>query len=240
MKLNCIIVDDEPLAQDVLDTYISRIDALHLAARCKNAFEAMNELHKKKIDIMFLDIKMPTLSGLDMLKTIDNPPKVILTTAFSGLGAESNEYGVIDYLLKPIAFDRFLKAVNKILIPVRTAVAAEAPAVTGTVSEVIFFKADKKIHKYYFADILYFQGSGNYVKVVSKKDKPILVLDKMSELMEKLPADLFLRVHKSYIINLKHIKHFHGNVIKVNDLEIPLSQSFKDEFLKRLEGWRTT
>ncbi len=236
MKLNCIIVDDEPLAQDVLETYISRIDALHLVARCKNAFEAMNVLHKKKIDIMFLDIKMPTLSGLDMLKTIDNPPKVILTTAFSEFGAESYEYGVIDYLLKPIAFERFLKAVNKILIPARTAAPVEAPSGTSSVPEVIFFKADKKIHKYFFADILYFQGSGNYVKVVGKTEKAILVLDKMSELMEKLPADLFMRVHKSYILNLKHIKQFQGNMIKVDDLEIPLGQSYKEEFLKRIEG----
>ncbi len=141
MKLNCIIVDDEPLAQDVLETYISRIDTLHLAAKCKNAFEAMNELHKKKIDIMFLDIKMPTLSGLDMLKTIDNPPKVILTTAFSEFGAESYEYGVIDYLLKPIAFERFLKAVNKILIPARTAAPVEAPVATSTAPEIIFFQS---------------------------------------------------------------------------------------------------
>ncbi len=234
MKLNCIIVDDEPLAQDVLDTYISRIEALHLAARCKNAFEAMNVLHKKKIDIMFLDIKMPTLSGLEMLKTIDNPPKVILTTAFSEFGAESYEYGVIDYLLKPIAFERFLKAVNKILIPARTSTPDEAPTEKSTVPEVIFFKADKKIHKYFFADILYFQGSGNYVKVVVKTEKAILVLDKMSELMEKLPDDLFMRVHKSYIVNLNHIKQFHGNMIKISDDEIPLGHSYKEKFMKRL------
>ncbi len=236
MKLNCIIVDDEPLAQDVLDTYISRIDALHLAARCKNAFEAMNVLHKKKIDIMFLDIKMPTLSGLDMLKTIDHPPKVILTTAFSEFGAESYEFGVIDYLLKPIAFKRFLKAVNKILIPARASAPVETPAEKSAAPEMIFFKAEKKIHKYFFADILYFQGSGNYVKVVSKTRKAILVLDKMSDLMEKLPAGLFMRVHKSYIVNINHIKQLQGNMVKVGEDEVPLGQSYKEEFMKRLGG----
>ncbi len=236
MTLNCLIVDDEPLAQDILETYINRMDALHLTAKCKNAFEAMNVLHTQPIDLMFLDIKMPTLSGLDMLKTIENPPKVILTTAFSEFGAESYEYGVTDYLLKPVSFERFLKAVNKILIPSRASLPAEPQAIQSPPPEVIFFKADKKIHKYFFKDILYFQGSGNYVKVVSKTEKAILVQDKMSELMEKLPADLFLRIHKSYIINLNHIKQFHGNVIRIGDEEIPLGQSYKEEFLKRLGG----
>lgn len=236
MTLNCIIVDDEPLAQDVLEAYINRIDALQLTAKCKNAFEAMKVLHTETVDLMFLDIKMPTLSGLDLLKTIDNPPKVILTTAFSEFGAESYEYGVTDYLLKPFAFERFLRAVNKILIPARTSAPSESPAVKSTAPEVIFFKADKKIYKFFFADILYFQGSGNYVKVVSKTEKAILVQEKMSELIEKLPADLFLRIHKSYIINLNHIKQFHGNIIKINDEEIPVGLSYKEEFLQRLGG----
>jgi response regulator of citrate/malate metabolism len=117
MKFNCLIVDDEPIAQQILEQYIAQIEALHLIEKCSNAFEALNVLHKEQIDILFLDIKMPSLSGLDMLKTLQNPPKVILTTAFSEYAVESYEYGIIDYLLKPIAFKRFLKSVNKILIP---------------------------------------------------------------------------------------------------------------------------
>ncbi len=236
MNLSCIIVDDEPLAQEVLETYIKRIDTLHLTAKCKSAFEAMNVLHTEQIDIMFLDIKMPTLSGLEMLKTIDNPPKVILTTAFSEFGAESYEYGVTDYLLKPISFERFLRAVNKILIPARATTPAEKQPAPSAAPEVIFFKADKKIYKYFLTDIVYFQGSGNYVKVVSKTEKVILVQDKMSELLAKLPSNVFLRVHKSYIINLNQIRQLQGNMIKIEDTEIPLGQSYKDDITKRLGG----
>ncbi len=231
MKLNCIIVDDEPLAQDVLETYIGRIEALQLTAKCKNAFEAMNVLHKKKIDIMFLDIKMPTLSGLDMLKTIDNPPKVILTTAFSEFGAESYEYGVSDYLLKPIAFERFLKAVNKILIPAHGAAIPESSTPKQPAPEVIFFKADKKIHKFHHKEILYLEGYGNYVKVHNTQGKPLLVLDKLSNMAGQLPAGQFLRVHKSYIINLEHVSHIEGNRLMLGDTEVPVSGTYKQDLL---------
>lgn len=237
MKYQCLIVDDEPVAQQILEKYINQIEALHLIAKCSNAFEAMNILHQEKVDILFLDIKMPSLSGIEMLKTIQNQPKVILTTAFSEFAVESYEYGVIDYLLKPIAFERFLKTVNKILLPqnidFNNGKAEEKLTIQPT---FIFFKANKKIFKYYLVDILFIEGSGNYIKVHAQNDKPLMVLDKLTDLLEKLPPRQFLRVHKSFIINISHIIKIEGNVLFIRDREIPISNTFRkdlDEVIQR-------
>ena len=237
MKYQCLIVDDEPVAQQILEKYINQIEALHLIAKCSNAFEAMNILHQEKVDILFLDIKMPSLSGIEMLKTIQNQPKVILTTAFSEFAVESYEYGVIDYLLKPIAFERFLKTVNKILLPqnidFNNGKAEEKLTIQPT---FIFFKANKKIFKYYLVDILFIEGSGNYIKVHTQNDKPLMVLDKLTDLLEKLPPRQFLRVHKSFIINISHIIKIEGKVLFIRDREIPISNTFRkdlDEVIQR-------
>lgn len=237
MKYQCLIVDDEPVAQQILEKYINQIEALHLIAKCSNAFEAMNILHQEKVDILFLDIKMPSLSGIEMLKTIQNQPKVILTTAFSEFAVESYEYGVIDYLLKPIAFERFLKTINKILLPqnidFNNGKAEEKLTIQPT---FIFFKANKKIFKYYLVDILFIEGSGNYIKVHAQNDKPLMVLDKLTDLLEKLPPRQFLRVHKSFIINISHIIKIEGNVLFIRDREIPISNTFRkdlDEVIQR-------
>ncbi len=228
MKHQCLIVDDEPIAQQILEGYIFQIDALHLVGKCNNAFEALNILHREKIDILFLDIKMPSLSGLEMLKTLQNPPKVILTTAFSEYGVESYEYGIIDYLLKPIAFERFMKAVNKILMPKNEELSTRGIENNAEIETTfIFFKADKKIHKYHFADILFIEGSGNYVKIHTQNEKPLMVLDKLTELQEKLPAKQFIRVHKSFIVNISHIQKIEGNMINLKDKVIPISATFK-------------
>ncbi|MCZ8023622.1 MAG: LytTR family DNA-binding domain-containing protein [Flavobacterium sp.] len=233
MKLNCLIVDDEPIAQQILEKYIKQIDALHLVGKCNDAFEALNVLHRDNIDVLFLDIKMPSLTGLDMLKTLQHSPKVILTTAFSEFGVESYDYGITDYLLKPIPFERFLKAVNKILIPKNEDLSTGGMESKAEIEPTfIFFKADKKIHKYFFADILFIEGNGNYVKIHSQHEKPIMVLDKLTELQEKLPKKQFIRVHKSFIINVSHIQKIEGNMINIKQKVIPISATFKSN----LEG----
>jgi len=235
--MNCIIVDDEPIAQEILENYISQIGHLHLVAKCSNAFEAITILHTTKIDLMFLDIKMPGLNGLDMLKTLSNPPKVILTTAFSEFAVESYEYGISDYLLKPVSFERFLKAVNRLLLPKDSDFPiAEEPKDTTSKSIFMFFKADKRIYKFYFSEILFFEGCGNYVKVHTQKQNMIMVLDKLSELEEKLPSDGFIRVHKSFIVNLSHIRIIEGNMIKVEQKEIPISKTYKEMLMKTLRA----
>ncbi|MFO0478658.1 MAG: LytR/AlgR family response regulator transcription factor [Bacteroidota bacterium] len=233
MKYKCLIVDDEPIAQQILESYISQIDSLHIAGKCSNAFEALNVLHQEHIDILFLDIKMPSLSGLEMLKTLQNPPKVILTTAFSEFGVESYEYGIVDYLLKPISFERFLKSVNKIVMPKSANLEKEEnEEKLSSDPTFIFFKADKKIHKYYFSEILFIEGSGNYVKIHTKNDKPLMVLDKLIELYDKLPQKNFIRIHKSFIVNVSHIQKIEGNMLKIQDKSIPVSATYK----QKLEG----
>ncbi len=231
MKLHCLVVDDEPIAQQILEKFITQIEALHLIGKCSNAYEALNVLHREKIDIIFLDIKMPLLSGLDMLKTLSYQPKVILTTAFSEFAVESYEYGITDYLLKPIAFERFLKAVNKILIPKNVEAPIEnAQEKPTSDNDFIFFKADKKIYKFYFKDIFFIEGSGNYVKIHTENATPLMVLEKLSDLEDKLPQSQFIRVHKSYIINLTQIQQMHGNVIKFKNKEVPISATYKQNF----------
>ena len=229
MKYRCLIVDDEPIAQEIIEYYVNQIDTLHLVGKCKNAFEALSIMHHQHIDLLFLDIKMPSLSGLEMLKTLHNPPKVILTTAFSQFGVESYEYGITDYLLKPVSFERFLKAVNKIVMPnFHEANNEEKEEKHSSEINFIFFKADKKIHKYYFADILYIEGSGNYVKIHLKNEKPILVLDKLTELQEKLPKNQFIRIHKSFIVNIAHVQKVQGNMVTIKDKTIPISATFRE------------
>lgn len=232
MKKKCLIVDDEPIAQQILEQYIQKIEALTLVGKSNNAFDAMNILHKEVIDIMFLDIRMPSMSGLELLKTLQNPPSVILTTAFSEFGAESYEYGVIDYLLKPISFERFLKAVNRILLPQNQPFKVQEEHSKS--NDFIFFKADKKIHKLYFKEILFFEGSGNYVKIHLEKRKPLMVLDKLSELLEKLPNEDFCRVHKSFIVNIQNIKQVEGNRIRFENKDVPISATYKQSFERYL------
>jgi DNA-binding LytR/AlgR family response regulator len=235
MKLHCLVVDDEPIAQQILEKYIVQIEALQLVGKANNAFEALNILHREKIDVLFLDIKMPSLSGLDMLKTLQNPPKIILTTAFSEFGVESYEYGITDYLLKPIAFERFLKAVNKILMPKNLEFPVQAIQEKNTSeNDFIFFKADKKIHKFYFKDILFIEGSGNYVKIHTENATPLMVLEKLSDLEGKLPQNQFMRVHKSFIMNKLHIKKMEGNQIFVGTQIIPISATYREEIMEML------
>lgn len=236
MKYRCLIVDDEPLAQQILVKYISNVEALEVAGVCGNAIDAFGILHREKVDILFLDIQMPVMTGLEMLKTMRNSPYIILTTAFSEFGVESYDYGVTDYLLKPFSFERFLFAVNKILIPRRAEMATERTTEKMVPeSAFIFFKADKRIHKLYFSDILFIEGSGNYIKVHSLNEKPLLSLEKLSDLSGKLPQGRFIRVHKSFIVNTAHISRIEGNLVLIRNVEIPISATYRhhvEEFLK--------
>jgi DNA-binding LytR/AlgR family response regulator len=167
---------------------------------------------------------------------LTNPPKVILTTAFSEFGVESYEYGIVDYLLKPISFERFLKAINKILMIQNLILPLEqTKEKTPLENEFIFFKADKKIHKFYFKEILFFEGSGNYVKIHSQIEKPLMVLDKLSELQGKLPTKQFVRVHKSFIVNISCIQKIEGNMINIKDKVVPISTTFKQNIARLIQ-----
>lgn len=230
--MNVIIVDDEPLAQEVIETYISKFPALNLVAKCGNAVEAFEALNSKSVDLMFLDIQMPQISGIDFLKTLSNPPQVIFTTAYSEYAMDGYELNVVDYLLKPISLDRFAKAVNKAISKGQQVQENEASAVTPTeTADYIFVKADKKLIKIRFNEINYIEGLKDYV-ILHTPNGRIVTLQTMKSLEIKLPSDIFMRVHRSFIVNLGNISIIEGNTVQINKKIIPIGKNYKDVLLK--------
>lgn len=223
--MKVIIVDDEPLALEVLETYLTHFPELKLIAKCTNAVEAFEALSEGDIDLMFLDIQMPQISGIDFLKSLKNPPKVIFTTAFSNYALEGFELNAVDYLLKPFSLERFTKAVQKFKEIYgkndKTLGEAEAP-------DYIFVKADKKLIKLRFEDIFYVEGLKDYVMLHTPGGR-IVTLQTMKSLEEKLPSANFIRVHRSYIVNLNLIELLEANSVTVNKKKIPIGKNYKDE-----------
>lgn len=232
-----MIVDDEPLALDVLETFIERLDNLELVCRCSNAVEAYNCLQAEHIDLMFLDIQMPKLTGIDFLKSIPNPPRVIFTTAYRDYAIDSYELSAVDYLLKPIAFDRFLKAVAKVtpaeprtVLPQAIATAAVEPDYKEA---FIYLKADKKMVKVMLSDILYIESLKDYIRVKTEA-REIISYQKISFLEEKLPTDKFLRVHRSFIVSLDKVQAFSATAVDIGKTEIPIGRLYKNEVMQVL------
>ena len=223
----CIIVDDEPAAHYVLVNYIKQNPQLELAQQCYNGIEALNYLSDNTVDLMFLDIDMPEISGLELLQTLQNPPKTILTTAYSEFALESYDYGVIDYLLKPIYFPRFLKATERFL----SGIVAESNDVSPLFIPV---KIDSTIVDLAVADILFAQSYGNYVKIFTKA-KTLLASMTTNELEIKLPSRNFVRVHKSFIIALDKIESVDRDQILVNGERIPVGITYRRELSERLK-----
>ncbi len=236
MEIRCMIVDDEPIALDILESYIQKIDYLTLAARCDNAIEAFNILQKESVDLLFLDIEMPKLDGIKFIKTLHYSPKVIFTTAYRDYAIEGYTLDVVDYLLKPISFDRFLMALTK--VNRRT---HENPfPVLGQANDLekpephIFLKVDKKMVKVSLSDILYIEGLSNYVKVITP-EKTLITYQKLSYLEQKLPTGQFIRIHRSFIIALQKIEAYTPHSIEIAGKELPISRNYKNEVLKILE-----
>ncbi|MDX1938976.1 MAG: LytTR family DNA-binding domain-containing protein [Saprospiraceae bacterium] len=236
--INVIIVDDEPLAQDVLETYIEKVPELQLVKKCNNAFEANEALKNNQIDLMFLDIQMPQLTGIDFLKTLSKPPLVIFTTAYSNYAIEGFELNALDYLLKPISVDRFMKAVNKAVEQMEL-LRKEAPiGNTAPVEEegpdYIFVKADKKLVKVNFDEVIYIEGLKDYV-IIRMENQRVITLQTMKSLEDKLPTSQFKRIHRSYIVNIKHIEAVVGNMVEVMEKgqakHLPVGKNYRDELL---------
>ncbi|MCE7994228.1 MAG: response regulator transcription factor [Roseivirga sp.] len=228
-----LIVDDEPIAHRIIERYCNDLPHLEHAGDCYDALEAMQFLSKESVDLMFLDINMPKLKGFDFLKTLANPPKVIVTTAYKEFALEGYELNVSDYLLKPFSFERFVKAINKAVglgasaptpIPQVAPVALHPPAPAG--KQRLFLKGDKKHHQVAFSDILFVEAFGNYAKVYLENEM-IVTHEKLSTFEQLLPSQEFIRVHKSFIISVERINLIEGNRIKINDHEIPIGQVYK-------------
>ncbi|MDB5014098.1 MAG: DNA-binding response regulator [Daejeonella sp.] len=233
MKISCLIIDDEPLAIKVLESHSANVDFLDIRGTFFNAIDAYSFLQKESVDLIFLDIKMPKLTGLEFLRTLQNPPQVIITTAYREFAMEGYEFNVADYLLKPISFERFLKAVNK--IPSRILL-AEPASINDVVKGLdhIFFKCDKKMVKFFFDEILFIESIKDYVRVKAR-NKDVITYYTMTALEEILPSQ-FIRIHKSFIVNQKNIDSFSNSFIGINNQEIPLGRLYKNQALMALSN----
>lgn len=233
--IRCLIVDDELAAHYVLENYIGRVDRLVLAGQCYNALDAINFLHRQPVDLLFLDINMPELSGLELLGALNHIPKTILTTAYTEFALQSYDYGVTDYLVKPIPFPRFLKAVDKVLslsTPATGLPSVPAPG-AKTPADSIVVKVDADWVRVRFDELLYAQSWGNYVKLFLP-GRMLLTPLTTSELESRLPADQFIRIHKSYIVALTKIERLSGNTLHIGENELPVGITFRRELTERL------
>jgi DNA-binding LytR/AlgR family response regulator len=230
--LKCIIVEDETLAQDVIKSHLQRIGEMQLVGVFRTAPEAMTAMDTLEVDVLFLDIRLPGMSGLHFLRNLSDPPLVVLTTAYAEYALESYEFNVIDYLLKPISFERFAKAVNKILdgrlYPI--AGASEKEQASLPVGDHIFIKSNSKFFRVNFSEILYVQGMKDYLKIHTP-DYTLVTHQTMNELERTLPTRQFIRVHRSYIVAIRHIRAIYGNSIELGKVTIPIGVNYKDDVM---------
>lgn len=221
-----LIIDDEHIAHDIIKGYCDTLPSMELVKNCYDAFEALEILNNTKIDLIFLDLNMPKLKGFDFLKTLPSPPKVIVTTAYKEFALDGYELNIIDYLLKPFSFKRFLTAVNKAMSV--STVSQGTPAVTAEESsKTIFLSHNKKYTQVAIGDIQYIEGAGNYTKVITRQET-ITTREKFSDMLATLPSNIFVRVHKSFAVSVKHIKSIEGNRIEVGTHTIPIGKTYKE------------
>jgi DNA-binding LytR/AlgR family response regulator len=224
--MNCLIVDDEPISQEVIEDYISMCPELTLIGKCNNAIDAGEKLKNENIDLLFLDINMPRLTGIGWIKSLKNPPLFILVTAYPEFAVEGFEVDAVDYLVKPVSFERFRIAVNRSVE--RFASSPEKEEVTH-----ILVRANKKNYRLAFDDLLYLEAQGDYVRFVTS-ELSLMVHGTMKDFLKHLPSENFLRIHKSYVISISKVVYVEGNQVKLGEQKIPVSINYKDELLKRL------
>ncbi len=231
MKLKCVIIDDEPIARKLIEEFIDDIDFLELVGQAENPARAIKLLTENQVDVIFLDINMPTINGIDFLKSSKNTASIIMTTAYAEYAVEAFSLDVLDYLVKPIPFDRFLKACNKakeIYDNKQLLSARQQPA-----NDHFFIKCDNQIEKVFYADLLYAESMMNYVLLYTPTRKMIVYLT-LKSLEEQLPESLFLKVHKSFIVNRSKIKSIEGNMINMGTEKITISQNLREKVLKEI------
>ena len=231
---NCIIIEDEPLAAEVLQDYIRQVPFLKLVCCCSDAFFAMESLKKYDIDLLFLDIHLPKMKGFDLIRVLKNPPKVIITSAYQEYALQGYEFNVIDYLLKPIEFSRFLKAVNKLEQPREIVLPARAGGLPAERVH-IFFAVGKKKVKVFLDEILYIESMKEYIRV-NTKNKSVLTKFKLSQVDDLLRENNFLRIHRSFIVAKDKIEAFSATEVEVGGKRLPIGRSYKELVLSVLEG----
>ncbi|MCR8560534.1 LytTR family DNA-binding domain-containing protein [Mucilaginibacter sp. BJC16-A38] len=235
MKINCVIIDDEPLAREGLASYVREVDFLHLTATCENPIDLVKLIDENKVDLIFLDIQMPKMNGIDFLKIVKNPPMVVITTAYPSYALEGFQLNVLDYLLKPITFDRFFKSANKAkdyqrLLNISASAGLQQPE---PVADYFFIKCGNKYEKIYFEEILYVEGMQNYVTIFTIKGKYVTLLN-LKNLEENLDSKSFIRVHKSYIVSTGKIDGIEGNEICMQSHHIPISRNYREQVIQQV------
>ncbi|MFY9153627.1 MAG: response regulator transcription factor [Prolixibacteraceae bacterium] len=235
MKTRCVIVDDEPLARELICGYVGKLENFEVIGECSDAMKALNVMREKQVDLIFMDIQMPQITGIEFLKTLKHPPKVIITTAYREYALEGFELDVVDYLLKPITFERFLKSVNKFYLMNQDEIQIQAgnSVEKFTDEPFIYVKENKKVIKVYLSEIKYIEGLSEYIQIFTDKRK-IITKTSMLLMEEKLPAESFLRIHKSYIISIGKIEAFTANTIEIQGKELPIGRSFKNAVISAL------
>lgn len=228
MNINCIVVDDEPIARDILKTYIEQVPYLTLLASCEDAFEAMRVLNVKDIDLVILDINMPRLTGFEMLHTLKKYPAVIITSAYPEYALEGFELSVTDYLLKPFSFPRFVQATEKVVNK-----ASETPAAKDE-DLFLMVKSDKKLTKVFFDEIGYIEAYGNYIFIYTEQER-IMSKQTLTQFEQQLPVSKFARIHKSYIVSLKAIKYLEGNEVSIAGKKLPVGKVYRESLLNKLK-----
>lgn len=234
-KINCIIVDDEPIAREILESHLTRIDSIQIIGSCKNAVEAFNLLNSEEIDLIFLDINMPEISGLSFAKSINKNIKIIFTTAYREYAVDGFDLKAVDYLMKPISFERLYQSIQKFRnesISFRT---AEPIEVKEEAADFFFVRSDRKMIKINFLELDYVESLADYVKIYTK-DKAITTRETISSIEAKLPIKDFLRVHRSYIVSIKKIDSFTQEFIEIGKKAIPISRSYKNDVRERLDN----
>jgi len=236
MKLRCLLVDDEPPALEILQSYAEAVDGLEIVGTCSNAVQAFGVLQNQPVDVLFLDIKMPKLLGTDFVRSLRNPPRIIFTTAYREYALDGYDLDVVDYLLKPIAFERFLRAVSKLT-------RADAPATTPAperetfapnAEAFLYFRADRKMVKVLTREILFVESLKDYVKIVTTTGKPLVVKQTISALEAMLPAPQFVRTHRSFVVALDKISAYTPTHVEVAGQEVPVGRLFQKEVERAL------
>ena len=236
MKTKCLVIDDEPLARDLMRSHIEKLENIEIVAECGDAMKALQELRNHQVDLMFMDIQMPQITGIEFLKTLKHPPKVIITTAYREYALDGFELDVVDYLLKPITFERFLKSINKYYQLTQEDIKNIAPVAGSSVAEdaFIYVKENKKVIKLHLDEILYIEGLSEYVQIYTDRRK-IITKTSMTNIQKKLPDNNFMRIHKSFIVSLTKIEAFTTTSIDVPGKELPIGRSYKNSVLEALQ-----
>ena len=236
MKIRCLLIDDEPPALEVLESHISSINGLEIVAQCKNAIEALDVLHQNPIDLLFLDIKMPKMLGTDFLKNLSHPPKVIFVTAYRDYAVEGYELNAVDYLLKPLSFERFVKAITKVKLMMGQETTSMVTDHKSNNEPFVYMKADKIMNKVYINDIVYIESWKDFIKIYLSGGKNLLVKRSLSSMENMLSKHKFLRIHRSYIVSINKISGYKNLSLQINSTEVPIGRLYKQAVMDKLQA----